>query len=63
MKPGGLGGANTLTGLHFENKVDFQNLLGEIPGYRIARIPDKAGMGVFFEGKIGRQMLQETRFL
>jgi hypothetical protein len=30
MKEGGIGGANTLTGLNFENKVDFQNLLGKI---------------------------------
>ncbi len=52
MKTGGFGGANTLTGLNFESKVDFQKLLGEIPGYSPVRIPDKAGMGVFFEGKL-----------
>ena len=41
MKTGGLGGANTLTGLNFEDKVDFQKLLAEIPGYSIAKIPDR----------------------
>lgn len=49
MKTGGLGGANTLTGLNFESKVDFQTLLGKIPGYSIAKISDKAGIGVFFK--------------
>lgn len=52
MKTGGVGGANTLTGLNFEGRVDFQRLLGGIPGYSIARIPNKAGTGVFFEGKL-----------
>jgi len=52
MKVGGLGGANTLTGLNFEGKVDFQKLLGKIPGYRLAPIPNKAGLGVFFDEKL-----------
>ena len=52
MKTDGYGGANTLTGLNFESKVDFQMLLGKIPGYSIKKIHDKAGMGVFFEGKL-----------
>lgn len=46
------GGAKTLTGLHFENKVDLQKLLGKIPGYSIEKVPHKAGMGVFFDGKL-----------
>ena len=50
MKTGGLGGANTLTGLNFEGKVDLQTLLGKIPGYSINEISGKAGTGVFFEG-------------
>ncbi|MFH0939477.1 MAG: PD-(D/E)XK nuclease superfamily protein [Planctomycetota bacterium] len=49
MKTGGFGGANTLTGLDFESKVDLLILLGKIPGYRIEKIPDKAGMCVFFK--------------
>jgi len=51
MKVGGIGGARTLTGLHFERKVDFQNLIKAIPGYEVKKIPNKAGVGVFFEGK------------
>ncbi len=44
MKTGGVGGAKTLTGLNFESKVDFQKLLGDIPGYSIVKIPGKAGV-------------------
>ncbi|MFH1096732.1 MAG: hypothetical protein V1749_04440 [Candidatus Desantisbacteria bacterium] len=32
-----------------EQKVDFQYLIGSIPGYSVRKVPDKAGMGVFFE--------------
>ncbi len=52
MKTGGLGGANTLTGLRFEREVDFQQLIGTVPGYEVKRVSLKAGMGVFFEGKL-----------
>jgi len=62
MKTGGLGGANTLKGLNFENKVDFQKLLGEIPGYSIAKIPGKAGMGVFFEKNLVARCFQKHEF-
>ncbi len=30
MKTGGLGGGNTLTGLNFEKKVDFHELIREM---------------------------------
>jgi len=51
MKVGGVGGGKTITGLNFENKVDFQNLIREIPGYKVEKISgNAAGMGVFFEG-------------
>ncbi len=52
MKTGGLGGGRTLTGLHFEKKVDFQKLIGEIQGYEVKKISGKAGMGAFFEKKL-----------
>lgn len=51
MKTGGVGGANTLTGLRFERRVDFQQLIGKIRGYKIERVEGKAGIGVFFEGR------------
>lgn len=52
MKTGGLGGANTLTGLKFERKIDFQKLIGTIPSYAVKKVLGKAGMGVFFEGEL-----------
>ncbi len=52
MKTGGLGGGNTLTGLNFERKIDFQKLIGIIPGYEVKKVLGKSGMGVFFEGEL-----------
>ena len=62
MKIGGLGGAKTLTGLHFERKVDFQKLLGSIPGYEVKNISGKAGMGVLFEGKLVARCFRKHDF-
>jgi len=62
MKKGGIGAANTLTGLDFEAKVDFQTLLGSSSGYRIARIPNKAGTGVFFEGDLVARCFKKHDF-
>lgn len=52
MIVGGVGGANTLTGLRFEKEVDFQDLLAAIDGYEIKPIPEKSGKGVFFKGQL-----------
>jgi len=62
MKTGGLGGANTLTGLNFESRVDFLKLLEKIHGYSLAKIPDKAGLGVFFEGKLVARCFKKHEF-
>ena len=62
MKTGGVGGANTLTGLSFERKVDFQELLGRIPGYEVKKLSDKAGMGVYFEGKLVARCFRKHDF-
>lgn len=62
MKTGGVGGANTLTGLSFEGRVDFQRLLGGISGYSIAKIPNKAGTGVYFEGKLVARCFKKHEF-
>ena len=62
MKTGGLGGAKTLTGLHFERKVDFQNLLGSIPGYEVKSVAGKAGKGVFFESKLVARCFRKHDF-
>lgn len=47
MKEGGEGGANTVTGLNFENKVDFLTLLKKVPNYKIRKDQRKAGYEVY----------------
>lgn len=62
MKSGGLGGINTLTGLNFERKVDFQKLIEAMPGYVVKEIPGKVGMGVFFECKLVARCFRKHDF-
>lgn len=62
MKTGGSGGANTLTGLKFERKVDFQKLIRAIPGYEVKQVSGKAGKGVFFEGKLVARCFRKHNF-
>jgi hypothetical protein len=62
MKTGGFGGANTLTGLKFEGKVDFQKLLEKIPGYKLENIAGKTGIGVFFNGKLVARCFKKHNF-
>lgn len=62
MKTGGLGGTHTLTGLHFERKVDFQKILHNMPGYEIKKISGKEGMGVFFEGNLVARCFRKHDF-
>lgn len=62
MKTGGVGGGKTVTGLNFESKVDFQNLLRKISGYSLDKLSDKAGMGVFFEGKLVARCFKKYDF-
>lgn len=61
MKLGGKGGANTLTGLNFEGKVDFQVLLGKIPGYEIKN-SSRAGQDVFFKNKLVARCFRKHDF-
>jgi hypothetical protein len=62
MKERGFGGGNTLTGLNFEREVDFQELLATKPGYELKTIPDKAGRGVFFKGKLVARCFRKSEF-
>ncbi|HNX26008.1 MAG TPA: hypothetical protein PKK48_01225 [Phycisphaerae bacterium] len=61
MKLGGKGGANTLTGLNFEGKVDFQVLLAKINGYEIKE-SSKAGKDVFFKNKLVARCFRKHDF-
>lgn len=62
MKIGGLGGGNTLTGLNFEKKVDFNELLKMIPGYELRKVSHKAGLGVFFENNLVARCFRKHDF-
>ena len=45
MKKGGIGGAKTITGLHFEKKVDLLTKLASLPGYEVVN------NDVYFKGE------------
>lgn len=62
MIVGGKGGAKTLTGLKFEKEVDFQDLLSKVPGYDLKKLPDKVGLGVFFESKLVARCFRKHDF-
>jgi len=62
MKTGGTGGGSTLTGLNFESRVDFQQLIGAIPGYSVKKISGKAGMGVYFQDKLVARCFRKHDF-
>jgi len=47
MIEGGKGGSSTVTGLVFEKKVDFVDLIGKLPGYKIKERSGKAGVDVY----------------
>ena len=62
MKTGGTGGGNTTTGLNFERQVDFQELLQNIPGYRLEEVSNLAGLGVFFNGELVARCFRKHDF-
>ena len=62
MIKGGIGGGNTITGLHFEDKANFQNLLKKIDGYEITAVNGKSGESVFFQGNIVARCFKKHGF-
>jgi hypothetical protein len=58
----GKGGANTLTGLNFEKKVDFTDLIRGIKGYSIKKSSNKAGLEVFFHGNLVARCFKKHDF-
>ena len=62
MKKGGIGGANTITGLNFEDKVDLHKLLSRIPGYSIKKSKNRIGVDVLFEGKLVARCFRKYDF-
>lgn len=50
MIKGGIGGGNTLTGLHFEDEKDLLKLLSSKKGYEVK--DDEVGKTIYFENKL-----------
>lgn len=44
MKEGGTGGANTKTGLQFEERTDLRQIFESIPGYQLKPAADRRAM-------------------
>ncbi len=61
MIRGGVGGANTGTGLLFEDKCDFVTLLDAVPGYSIKKRSD-AGCDVVFEDEVVAHTFKKYAF-
>jgi hypothetical protein len=62
MVKDGKGGSNTLTGLNFEEKVDFLDLLKGIHGYTVQKSVTKAGSDVYFDGKLVARAFKKHDF-
>jgi hypothetical protein len=62
VKAGGVGGANTISGLHFEKKCDLLDVLRSVEGYDVGSIAGKPGSGIFFEGKLVARAFRKGEF-
>lgn len=62
MIKGGLGGANTLTGLHFEERTDLAQLFDSIDGYSLVPTADNAGYEVWFQGDLMANCFKKHEF-
>jgi hypothetical protein len=62
LKTGGVGGNTTITGLNFENKVDFQQLIASVPGYEVKEISGKAGLEILFGGTVVARCFRKHDF-
>ena len=62
MRLGGKGGANTVTGLKFERKTDLIQLLNGIEGYKIENNTWKAGVQIFFKGRLVARCFKKYEF-
>ncbi|HCM83211.1 MAG TPA: hypothetical protein DIS76_01425 [Rhodospirillaceae bacterium] len=62
MKKGGIGGANTKTGLHFETRASLETLLEAMPNYEIRKISGQAGEGVFYKGELVARSFKQHAF-
>lgn len=58
MKKDGIGGGNTQTGIHFENKTDLLTFLNEkVDGYSVKKV--KIGADILYKGKVVAQSFRK----
>ncbi|MCX8093783.1 MAG: hypothetical protein N3E50_06400 [Candidatus Goldbacteria bacterium] len=62
MKKDGIGGNKTITGLNFEKRVSLQKLFKKIPGYELKRINNKAGIYIYYKGKLVARCFKKYEF-
>jgi len=58
----GIGGANTKTGLHFEERVDIKRLLENIEGYELVKTSNNSGYKIFYDKKEVARCFQKHEF-
>lgn len=58
----GKGGANTTTGLRFEERVDIKKLLESISGYELKKTGNNSGYIVLYDGKKVARCFQKHEF-
>ena len=62
MKEGGKGGGNTITGLYFEDKVDFLTLLKNITNYKVVKNSDNIGHDIYHLDKYVARCFKKYAF-
>lgn len=62
MIEGGVGGAQTLTGLNFEGEVDLVTLLTQIDGYKVVPDEKKVGVKVYFNDELVARCFKKHDF-
>ncbi len=62
MKEGGKGGGRTITGLNFEDKVDFLTLIKDIPNYSIKNPQKKVGCEIYYRHKLVARSFKKHDF-
>ena len=62
MVKDGKGGAKTLTGLNFEEKVDFIDLLKRINGYKVQKSKILTGLDIYFNEKLVARAFKKHGF-
>lgn len=62
MIRGGKGGHKTKTGLNFEKEKDLYKILSEIPGYKLIKPDNKAGIEVYYKGKLVARCFRKYEF-